>query len=125
MSGKVVHFEMPFDDGERAGAFYQEAFGWTIMPMPDMGYTIVSTGPSDPETGPTEPGFINGGMFQRDDASRAQNIVIDVPDIEAALKAVGEAGGSTVSERMTVGEMGFAAYFKDSEGNVVGLWQNA
>jgi uncharacterized protein len=48
-----------------------------------------------------------------------------VPDIEAALKAVNEAGGSTVGERMTVGEMGFAAYFKDSEGNVVGLWQNA
>ncbi len=56
---------------------------------------------------------------------RAQNIVIDVPDIEAALQAVGEAGGSTVTERMAVGDMGFAAYFKDSEGNVVGLWQTA
>ena len=64
-------------------------------------------------------------MFQRDDESRAPNIVIDVPDIEAALKAVGEAGGSTVGERMAVGEMGFAAYFKDSEGNLVGLWQTA
>ena len=125
MSGKVVHFEIPFDDGDRAGTFYEAAFGWTIMPMPDMGYTIVTTGPSDPETGPTEPGFINGGMFQREDGSRAQNIVIDVPDIEAALKAVGEAGGSTVTERMAVGEMGFAAYFRDSEGNVVGLWQTA
>jgi predicted enzyme related to lactoylglutathione lyase len=125
MSGKVVHFEIPFDDGERAGAFYKATFGWTVVPMPDMGYTIVTTGPSDPETGPTEPGFVNGGLFQRDDASRGPNIVIDVPDIEAALKAVGEAGGSTVTERMAVGEMGFAAYFKDSEGNLVGLWQNA
>ena len=42
MSGKVVHFEIPFDDGDRAGAFYEAAFGWTIMPMPDMGYTIVT-----------------------------------------------------------------------------------
>ena len=28
MSGRVVHFEIPFDDGDRARAFYQEAFGW-------------------------------------------------------------------------------------------------
>jgi len=30
MSGKVVHFEIPFDDAERARKFYSEAFGWTI-----------------------------------------------------------------------------------------------
>jgi predicted enzyme related to lactoylglutathione lyase len=125
MSGKVVHFEIPFDDGDRARSFYASVFGWQVMEMPDMGYTIVSTGPTDPETGPSEPGFINGGMFTREDGSRAPNIVIDVPDIEAALKAAGEAGGSTVSERMAVGDMGFAAYFKDTEGNTVGLWQNA
>jgi predicted enzyme related to lactoylglutathione lyase len=125
MSGKVVHFEIPFDDGDRARSFYASVFGWQVMEMPDMGYTIVSTGPTDPETGPSEPGFVNGGMFAREDASRAPNIVIDVPDIEAALKAAGEAGGSTVSERMAVGDMGFAAYFKDTEGNTVGLWQNA
>ena len=125
MSGKVVHFEIPFDDGDRAAAFYQAAFGWTIMPMPEMDYTIVTTGPSDPETGPTESGFINGGMFARKDGFSAPNIVVDVPDIEVALKTIGEAGGSAVGERMAVGDMGFAAYFKDSEGNLVGLWQNA
>jgi predicted enzyme related to lactoylglutathione lyase len=26
---------------------------------------------------------------------------------------------------MPVGDMGFAAYFNDSEGNLMGLWQNA
>jgi predicted enzyme related to lactoylglutathione lyase len=124
MSGKVVHFEIPFDDGERANSFYASAFGWQLMPMPDMGYTIVMTGPSG-DTGPTEPGFINGGMFEREDAARSTNIVIDVPDIEAALVAVRDAGGSTVSERQAVGDMGFAAYFKDTEGNLVGLWQTA
>ena len=29
MSGRVVHFEMPYDDGPRARAFYGELFGWT------------------------------------------------------------------------------------------------
>ena len=65
MSGRVVHFEVPFDDGDRARSFYKEAFGWQIMEMPEMGYTIVMTGPSD-DSGPTEPGFINGGMLSRE-----------------------------------------------------------
>ena len=65
MSGKVVHFEVPFDDGDRARSFYKEAFGWQIMEMPEMGYTIVMTGPSD-DSGPTEAGFINGGMLSRE-----------------------------------------------------------
>ncbi|MFP5371081.1 MAG: VOC family protein, partial [Actinomycetes bacterium] len=41
MSGRVVHFEIPFDDGDRARAFYKEAFDWQLMEMPEMGYTIV------------------------------------------------------------------------------------
>ena len=60
MTGRVVHFEIPFDDGDRARSFYGDAFGWQIMQMPEMGYTIVMTGPTDQESGPTEPGFING-----------------------------------------------------------------
>jgi uncharacterized protein len=48
-----------------------------------------------------------------------------VANLEDALKAVTEAGGTTVSERQAVGDMGFTAYFKDSEGNLVGLWETA
>jgi hypothetical protein len=33
--------------------------------------------------------------------------------------------GSTIPPKEPVGDMGFAAYFTDPEGNVVGLWQNA
>ncbi len=127
MSGKVVHFEIPFDDGDRARGFYSEAFGWQLVPMPEMGYTIVMTGPSDPETGPTEPGFINGGMFERtaEFPGTAPNLVIDVPSIDEALKTIEAAGGTTVSARMAVGDMGFAAYFSDTEGNLLGLWETA
>ena len=46
-------------------------------------------------------------------------------DIDQTLKSIGSLGGSTVRAKEQVGDMGFAAYFKDSEGNVVGLWQNA
>lgn len=125
MAGRVVHFEIPYEDSERAGRFYTELFGWQLMPMPDMGYTIVATGPTDPQSGPTESGFINGGMFSRDDPSRGTNVVIDVDDIDATLAAVERAGGKTQMAKQAVGDMGFTGYFTDTEGNVVGLWQNA
>lgn len=127
MSGKVVHFEIPADDVARAQAFYGEAFGWQMMPVEGMNYTVVMTGPSDPETGPTEAGFINGGVFERSPEfpGKAPNVVIDVESIDDALRGVEAAGGKTVMERMPVGEMGFTGYFTDTEGNLVGLWQTA
>jgi predicted enzyme related to lactoylglutathione lyase len=124
MSGRVVHFEIPYDDGDRARAFYAQAFGWQLVSVPDMGYTLAMSGPSG-DQGPTEPGFINGGMMQRQGPFTAPNVVIDVENIEAALKAVGEAGGSVVAERQAVGDMGSSAYFTDTEGNLIGLWETA
>lgn len=124
MSGRVVHFEIPYDDGDRARTFYESAFGWQLMSMPDMGYTLVMSGPSG-DQGPTEAGFINGGMMQRQGDFSAPNVVIDVENIEAALAAINEAGGSTVAERHAIGDMGFSAYFRDPEGNVLGLWESA
>ncbi len=127
MSGKVVHFEIPFDDGERARKFYSDTFGWQVVPMPDMDYTMVTTGPSDPQEGPTEPGFINGGMFERTEQfpGKGPNIVIDVASIDEALRKVEAAGGKIAAEKMAVGEMGFAGYFIDTEGNLLGLWETA
>ncbi len=125
MSGRVVHFEIPFDDGDRARAFYGGVFGWQLVPVPGMDYTMVMTGPTDQETGATEPGFINGGLFERSEqfAGKAPNLVIDVASIDDALRQVKEAGGTVASERMAVGDMGFAAYFTDPEGNLIGLWE--
>jgi uncharacterized protein len=127
MSGKVVHFEIPFDDGDRARKFYGEMFGWQLVPVPDMSYTMVMTGPSDPELGPTEPGFINGGMFERSPEfpGKGPNIVIDVPSVDEALRKVEAAGGKIASEKLPVGDMGFAGYFTDTEGNLIGLWETA
>jgi predicted enzyme related to lactoylglutathione lyase len=125
MSGRVVHFEIPFDDGDRARAFYGGVFGWQLVPVPGVDYTLVMTGPTDQETGATEPGFINGGLFERSEQfpGKAPNVVIDVASIDDALRQVKEAGGAVASERMAVGDMGFAAYFTDTEGNLIGLWE--
>ena len=123
MSGRVVHFEIPFDDGDRARGFYKELFGWQVQEMPEMKYTMVTSGPSG-DQGPTESGYINGGMLSREQAATSGPVlVIDVDSIDATLERVGGMGGSTVVGRTPVGDMGFAAYFTDPEGNVVGLWE--
>jgi hypothetical protein len=124
MSGRVVHFEIPYDDEQRARDFYAKTFGWEVSEMPGTGYTLVSSGPSG-DQGPTEPGYINGGMMRREEPFTAPNLVIDVESIDHALAAIGGAGGTTVSGREPVGEIGFAAYFRDTEGNLVGLWESA
>jgi uncharacterized protein len=124
MSGRVVHFEIPFDDGDRARAFYRDAFGWQLQEWEEGSYTLVTTGPSG-ETGPEEAGFINGGMMRREGPGDGPIVVIDVDDIDAALSKIEELGGQTLLGRQAVGDMGWAAYFKDVEGNSMGLWQTA
>ncbi len=126
MTGRVVHFEVPYDDGDRARAFYADVFGWRINDMPEMKYTSVSTGPVSEEGYPTEPGYINGGMFERTGAPATLPVVtVEVDDADAALESIEQHGGKTVAAKFAVGEMGFAAYFEDCEGNVLGLWQSA
>ena len=125
MSGRVVHFEVPFDDGDRARSFYRDVFSWSIQPMPEMDYTIVSTGPATEEGMPAEPGYIGGGMFQREAPIDRPVITLAVDDIDSTLASIESNGGGTVSGKEAVGEMGFAAYFTDSEGNLMGLWESA
>jgi uncharacterized protein len=126
MSGKVVHFEIPFDDGERAREFYREAFGWHIVQVPDVDYTMVSSGPVTDQGVPAEPGFINGGMVQRGTGAAVSPVlVIEVGNIDDALANVEKLGGSIVITRTAVGSFGYSAYFTDPEGNTVGLWESA
>jgi predicted enzyme related to lactoylglutathione lyase len=125
MTGRVVHFEVPYDDADRARAFYAEVFGWNVQPMPEFEYDFVQTGPTEESGTPVEPGYIGGGMFQRHTEVDKPVITIDVDDMNKALSTIKEHGGSAVGEPMPVGDMGVAAYFTDSEGNLMGLWQSA
>ena len=126
MTDRIVHFEIPFDDGDRARSFYRDAFGWDVRPMPEMDYTAVATGPADEQGAPSEPGYINGGMFERSgDSLRSPVVTVGVESIAAALERVERLGGKTVQDRAPVGDLGFYAYFTDPEGNVMGLWEDA
>ena len=125
MSGRVVHFEIPYDDAERSAAFYRDTFGWNTMAVPGMAYTMVGTGPAGESGMPAEPGYIGGGLTPRGDVVSSPVITVEVDDIEGSVAAVEAHGGSLVHGREPVGNMGWTAYVRDPEGNVVGLWQTA
>ncbi|MBI3412695.1 MAG: VOC family protein [Candidatus Aenigmarchaeota archaeon] len=121
---KVVHFEIPVDDIKRAEKFYNSTFGRGTNSVPGMGYTLVTTVETDEKMMPKEPGAINGGMMKRTDKIKSPVVTIGVSDVDEALENVKNNGGSILMEKTKIGDMGYSAYFKDTEGNIVGLWQN-
>ena len=123
--GKVVHFEIPADNLARAKKFYNTVFGWKIDGYPEMQYTILRTTETDAKGMPKEVGAINGGMLERQDPVRAPIVTISVDNMEQATAKIETNGGKIIRPKIAVGDMGFAAYFRDTEGNVIGLWQNA
>jgi hypothetical protein len=124
MSDPVVHFELPADNVERAQRFYSKAFGWKANSIPGMGYTLFHTTPTTLDGMVQTPGNINGGMLARQAHYQAPILTIQVKDIDAAVKAVEANGGKIVRGRQPVQGIGFSAYFKDPEGNTLGLIQS-
>ena len=51
---KVVHFELPADNVERAKKFYKESFDWQMQDFPDMNYTTIKTVEIDEKMMPKE-----------------------------------------------------------------------
>lgn len=123
---KVVHFEIPADDEARAREFYRSTFGWQLQEMEQMDYTLVMTTPVDQQTQlPTEPGAINGGLMKRSVDTPSPVLTVDVESIDDSMKQIEAGGGSVVKPRAEIPGMGAFAYFKDTEGNVLGLWETA
>jgi uncharacterized protein len=120
---RVVHFEIPADDVERAKKFYSENFGWTLNQLgPDMGnYVLVHTGPTDEQGMPEDRAFINGGLMKRDPSANSPVLVIAVADADSAVEKVKQSGGRLVGEIMDIPNVGRYARIQDPEGNVIGV----
>jgi uncharacterized protein len=121
---RVIHFEIHADDPERAARFYTELFGWQITKWAGpMNYWVISTGAEG------TPG-INGGLLRRHGQPPADGqpvnayvCTVDVADLDASLaKAIG-LGGVLALAKMPVPGVGWLAYVKDPEGNILGLMQ--
>ena len=121
----VVHFEIPFDNDKRATNFYKKTFGWVVNPMKEMDYILVYTAETDMGTFMIQKtGAINGGMMKRNTKIKSPVITIGVDDMDASLKKTEKNGGSVLVKKTAVGDMGFSAYIKDTEGNIIGLFQS-
>lgn len=126
---KVQHFEVPTKNVERAQKFYQDSFGWEInkfdMPEGAPPYYIVHTTETDKDHMTKETNVINGGMTADDPAAgTAAVVVITVKDINESIEKVKANGGDIAMEPVQVADMGMYARFRDSEGNLMGLWQD-
>jgi predicted enzyme related to lactoylglutathione lyase len=121
---KVVHFEIPFDNKERAMKFYTDTFGWQLMDMPQMDYVMAQSVEVDDKQMPKEAGAINGGLFQRPKEAPNPTIFLDVTSVDQAIKKVQAAGGKVVTPTTPIPGMGAYARVTDTEGNVIGLYQN-
>jgi len=113
---KVIHFEILADEPERAVEFYKEVFGWKIDHWkggPE--YWLVYAGEED------EPG-INGAIMRRPNKDSVY-IIINVPSIDEYLKKIVDAGGEIISPKQEIPNIGYSAYFRDTEGNVIGLFE--
>ena len=116
MTSRVVHFEIPIDDPDRAGGFYRTVFGWTVAKWGPVDYWTMTTG-----AGPG-PGA-EGALTPRAEAPEGVVVYIEVQDIDRALSDVREAGGTVVTGKMPIPTVGWSARFRDTEGNLVGLFQ--
>jgi len=117
---RVVHFEVPVDNPERASKFYSTVFGWSVEKWEGpQEYWLVKTGEDN------EPG-INGGFMRRCDETEAAFSganTIQVASVDEYVAKITEHGGKITLPKMEVPGVGYLAYFQDPEGNMFGIME--
>lgn len=120
----VGHFAIECDDVERAKAFYEAVFGWTIKPWGPPNYYHITTGT------PQNPGIL-GDLRERqhklagDSAGTSGYIcTINIGSMTEVLAASQANGGRIHSPPYRIEGVGDVAYIEDSEGNRVGVIQH-
>jgi uncharacterized protein len=115
---RVVHFEIPIDDPDRAIKFYRNVFGWDISKWEGPSdYWLVDTGP-DGEIG------INGALMRREGGFTNTTNTVGVDSLDEAVAKVEANGGKIILPKMAVPGIGWIAYAQDSEGNNFGMMQS-
>ncbi|HUR95691.1 MAG TPA: VOC family protein [Gemmatimonadales bacterium] len=121
---RLVHFEIHASDPERLIGFYSAVCGWTFTKWEGpMDYWLITTGPNE------TPG-INGGLVRRRGAPAAEGqpvnafvCTVNVDALDATLAHAAAAGATMALPKMAVAGVGWLAYVKDPDGNLLGLMQ--
>jgi len=113
LAGKIVHFEIPSGDADRAAGFYGGVFGVSIggSVMEGFDYRMFQTGEDQA-----------GAIMPSDKAGSGLIVYLDTDNIDASIAKVRELGG-TADDKQPVPSHGWFAACKDTEGNSFSLWQ--
>ncbi len=120
MEGKrhtISWFEIPAADIDRAVKFYSAIFGVKMEQMEWQGVKMAFF--------PGGQDLIHGALVKGEGyvpSDKGAVVYLNAsPDLNAALNKIEEAGGQVLKPKFGIGEHGFIAYFKDTEGNKVAL----
>jgi predicted enzyme related to lactoylglutathione lyase len=113
---RIVHFEIPTDNPEKSLEFYKNTFGWNCQQWGEHDYWLAETGKED------QPG-INGAIMKRKENMQTVVNTIHIDDIEKTIAEIGSNGGEVVTPVMDIPNIGKVAYFKDPDGNMLGVIQ--
>jgi hypothetical protein len=121
---RVVHFEIHATDPEALITFYSELLGWTFTAVEGIEYWLIETDPRD------EPG-IDGGLVRRPVPGPADSpalgafpCTVSIESLDETLAKAGTLGAEVALPKMPVMGVGWLAYIKDPDGNVLGLLQS-
>lgn len=113
---RVIHFELPIDDSERAVNFYRGVFGWQINKWEGPeDYWLVGTGEGQPG--------IDGALMRRSGAFQHTVNTIGVESRDETVAKI-EASGGKILDKMAVPGVGYLAYAVDTEGNMFSIMQS-
>lgn len=116
MASAVNWFDIPVTDMDRARAFYGALLGSELKVADDTQGTMAIL--------PYKDG-VGGALMQGDGyVPNQQGSIVYLnsgDDLSAPLGRVEAAGGKVLTDKMSIGENGFIAFFLDTEGNRIGL----
>lgn len=120
MSPKIGYLELPVTDPHRAAEFFGTVFGWQpVFRNWSEGTHVVLEGAG---------GEIGCALAPTGGAGiDAPTPVVHVrlSELDGFLMKVGRAGGEVVAQARRVDDLGSFARFRDTEGNLWGLWAAA
>ncbi len=108
---------------DAAKAFYTALFGWRAYTDPDPAAGGLTTLSLDGDAGHSVTALVPHTSGDSVETPAFWTTYISVPDLGAAAKAAGDAGGQVFIGPVEVGEQGRFAMLFDAQGSHIGFWQ--
>jgi len=115
-------FEIPATDINRAKAFYERIFGISMGEVVDMMGMQMAFFPTNPQSGKVSGGLAQSDMHRPSADGAIVYLNANEAGMDNILNRVVDNGGSIVMPKTQISpEIGYMAFFIDSEGNRMAL----